>query len=75
MIVTGNGITLVFDDSDEWLDVLDAIMNTPDELDDTIAEHALDTICFLQDEDVQTPMDDIVQYPIMMTLADLDVIG
>ena len=75
--MTGNGITLAFVDGDEgdfaanllaWLFASDT-----DTVDDTVAEHALDVVCFLQDEDVQTPMDALVSYPISMTTTDLDL--
>ena len=65
MLVTGNGVMLtVLEDEDDLralFDALDALF--PETLEDTIADHALDTICFLQDADVSTPMDAFMELP------------
>jgi predicted hydrolase (HD superfamily) len=74
MILTGNGVLIVIEDEDDlWsADLLRAIY-APDPIEDDVAEHALDIVCFLQDEDVYTPMDAAVSYPISMTTTDLDL--
>jgi predicted hydrolase (HD superfamily) len=75
MLVTGNGVVWsVEEENDLWImDLLAAIDSIPDTIEDEVADHALDTICFLQDEDVCTPMDAVVQAPWMATLTDLDL--
>ena len=74
MLVTGNGaVYMVEEENDLWIsDLLGWFGCIEDTLDDDAAERALDTICFLQDEDVNTPMDDIdIDTPCGMTDADL----
>ena len=75
MLVTGNGVVWsVEEENDLWIaDLLAALDSVPDTLEDDIAEHALDTICFLQDEDVSTPMDEFPDTPMMLTFADLEL--
>ena len=75
MLVTGNGVLWsVEEENDLWIADLLAALDTPDTLDDDIAEHALDTICFLQDEDISLPYDDITfALPWAVTFADCDL--
>ena len=74
MLVTGNGVVLLVEDEDDLFSALfNAIFATPDSIEDTIAEHALDTICFLQDADVSTPMDERIDLPWMITLTDMGI--
>ena len=76
MLVTGNGAVFDYleEESDLWIaDLLYAIDSIPDTIYEEVADRALDTICFLQDEDVYTPMDAAVSYPISMTTTDLDL--
>ncbi len=67
MLVTGNGVTLAFVDGDEgdWAADLLKWLFAPDTdpVQDNIAEHALDVICFLQDEDLYTPQDERPELP------------
>ncbi len=70
MLVTKEGVVRLFNEQD----LLDWLFNgIEDTVDDDVAEYALDVACFLQDEDVQTPMDALVSYPISMTTTDLDL--
>jgi predicted hydrolase (HD superfamily) len=74
MLVTGNGVVWsVEEENDLWIADFIAALDMPDTIDDDVAEHALDTICFLQDEDISTPIDDIVQTPWGVTLTDFDL--
>ena len=72
MLVTGNGVMWsVEEQNDLWIADLIAAFDA-DTVDDDAADHALDIICFLQDEDIDTPMDDIdIDTPCGMTDADL----
>jgi hypothetical protein len=75
MLVTGNGVVMMFMDDEDADGVralfaaLDALC--PDTIEDTVADHALDTICFLQDEVLFTPIDEAVPTPWAITLTDL----
>ena len=77
MLVTGNGFTMNYNDDDAdglWSQVFDILNYMAEEtLEDTIAEHALDTICFLQDATLYTPMDDIVVTPWSWTAIYIDL--
>lgn len=65
MLVTGNGeVWSVEEDNDLWIvNLLDALDSIPDTVDDIAADRALDTICFLQDEDLYTPTDEAISSP------------
>ena len=76
MLVTGNGaVYMLEEENDLWIsDLLGWFGSIEDTLDDDAADRALDTICFLQDEDVNAPMDDInVAFPVSLTFADLEL--
>lgn len=74
MLVTGNGVLWsVEEGNDLWIADLFAALDTPDTVDDIAADRALDTICFLQDEDVSTPMDERFELPWAETFADCDL--
>jgi hypothetical protein len=66
-------LMLIDGDDDDWFADLLRAFNTPDTLDDDIAEHALDTICFLQDADISTPMDEFPDTPVMLTFTDIEL--
>jgi hypothetical protein len=72
MLVTGNGVVWSVEEvNDLWIaDLLAAIDNISDTVDDEAADHALDTICFLQDEDVSTPIDAQFELPWSESFAD-----
>ena len=73
MLVTGNGVlwSYEYDGGDDLFNLLMS-WGSDDPLDDTIAEHALDTICFLQDEDIDTPHDQYVVLPWAQASANMD---
>jgi hypothetical protein len=72
MLVTGNGVVWSVEEvNDLWIaDLLAAIDNISDTVDDDAADHALDVVCFLQDSDLYTPIDARFELPWGESFAD-----
>jgi hypothetical protein len=74
MLVTSNGVMWsVEEQNDLWIADLIAAFDAADTVDDDAADHALDTICFLQDSDIDTPMDEFPDMPMSLTFTDLEL--
>ena len=75
MLVTGEGIVFEVEEvNDLWLaDLFSGLFGAADTLVDEASDDADDMACFLQDADVNTPMDEYIDMPLSLTFIDLEL--